>query len=128
MENKIKKQFTCIVCDKTFVKKEKGLKERVCCSTSCAAKLRGMMRKEELQNKIDEIPEHKAWLLFWSYECPRMERKLLNEQNNQNYTLPPIPSNSVELATYKICEVKFYTDTFYPYLPSLEERAKMGQH
>lgn len=71
-----------------------------------------------------DTTDHEMWILFWDYEMPRMMKRHFNPKAR----LPPLPKDSFELETYKICEEKFYTDTFYPYLPSLEERAKMGQH
>lgn len=115
---KVKTQFTCIVCDKTFTKKERGLKERVCCSTSCAAKLRGIMRKEDMQDKIDEVPERKRWILFWDYESPRMLARHLKTK------VPGLPKDSFELETYKICEEKFYTESVINYRALQDRLAK----
>lgn len=70
-----------------------------------------------------DTTEHEMWILFWDYESPNLLRRQFNPKAKKS-----VPKDPFELTTYKICEVKFYTDTFYPYLPSLEERAKMGQH
>lgn len=135
---KIRKQFICTVCGKVFTKRERGLKERVACSTSCVAKLRFKIGKEKIQKEIDNLQEHKQWQLFWNYELPRMMTRHLNELHGKNSKLPTLPKDPFELATYKRCELKFNTERFTSihakeyvvhYIGlSLEEKAKMGQH
>lgn len=70
------------------------------------------MIKEKTQKQLEETPERKMWLLFWSYELPRMERKHLNEKYGRTNSLPSLPKDSFELAIYKICELKFNTERY----------------
>jgi hypothetical protein len=86
------------------------------------------MKRNRSHKRKDDTTRHEQWILFWDYELPRMERKYLNQKNSKTNRLPHLPKDPFELATYKICELKFYTDVFYPHIPSLEERAKIGQH
>lgn len=112
MENKIK---TCATCSKRLIYQKKF------CSNGCYSAARKIV---DLSKPKEKRPtEREAWTLFWDYHLPRMSYEQFGKGKKGG-----LPKDPFELATYKICEVKFYTDTFYPYLPSLEERAKMGGH
>lgn len=70
------------------------------------------MKRNRSYNGREDNTEHEAWSLFWDYHYPRMLRKHLNAQSGKNLRLPGMPKNSFELATYKICELKFNTERF----------------
>lgn len=70
-----------------------------------------MKRNRSYKGKEDTT-EHEMWCLFFDYELPRMERRYLNEKYGVKRKLPALPKDAFELATYKICELKFHTERY----------------
>ena len=73
------------------------------------------MKRNRSYKGRDDNTEHEMWVLFWDYELPRMERRYLNEKHGVKRKIPALPKDPFELATYKIIEMKFYTENFINY-------------
>lgn len=80
-----------------------------------------MKRNRSYKGK-DDTTEHEMWILFWDYELPNLLRKQFNPKAKKN-----VPKDQFELTTYKICELKFYTDTFTNYR-AIQDRLSLGKN
>ena len=63
--------------------------------------------------------EHEMWVLFWDYHEPILLKKHHGLKTKAN-----LPKDPFELATYKIIEMKFYTERYTSYYePKIDHSA-----
>ena len=80
-----------------------------------------MTETKQPQKKVikTDPTEHEMWVLFWDYHEPILLKKHHGLKTKAN-----LPKDPFELATYKIIEMKFYTERYTSYYePKIDHSA-----